>query len=166
VVSAAGVPLNGNDLGQSFTIPANTCVQDLIVEVRMLSPSSSKAYPNLELFLYAPCEESVQSSVFASVYFGDATSTSEATTNIAAAQLFPNPSTSWVNAVYTLHEPAPVRIAVYDLAGRLLQTSDADEPQGLQNQTRIDLSALPAGTYIVELQSLGTRLTKLLAKTE
>lgn len=166
VVSAAGVPLNGNDLGQSFTIPANTCVQDLVVEVRMLSPNSPKAYPNLELFLYAPCEEGIQSSVFASVYFGDATSTGEATANIARAQLFPNPGADWVNVAYALRQPAPIRIAVYDLAGRLLQTSDADEHQGLQNQIRLDISTLPGGTYIVELQSLGTRLTKLLAKME
>jgi hypothetical protein len=40
VVSAAGVPLNGNDLGQSFTIPANSCAQDLVVEVKQLSANS------------------------------------------------------------------------------------------------------------------------------
>ncbi len=166
VVSAAGVPLNGNDLGQSFTIPASTCVQDLVVEVRMLSPNSPKAYPNLELFLYAPCEEGIQSSVFASVYFGDATSADEATANVAQVQLFPNPSKGWVNIAYALREPAPVRIAVYDLTGRLLHTADTDEHQDLPNQTRLDVSALPDGMYIVELQSLGTRLAKLLAKMQ
>jgi hypothetical protein len=68
VVSAAGVPLNGNDLGQSFNVPANSCVQDLIVEVKQLSANSPLSYPDLELFLYAPCEEDIQTSIFASVY--------------------------------------------------------------------------------------------------
>ncbi len=116
--------------------------------------------------MYSPCDEGITSSVFASVFFGSTTSADEATAHIAQLQLFPNPSTGLVNVSYTLREVAPAKISVYDVAGRLLQTFDADDLRAVQNQVFLDLRALPGGIYVVELQSLGARETKLLAKTE
>ncbi|MBX2890857.1 MAG: T9SS type A sorting domain-containing protein [Saprospiraceae bacterium] len=162
VVSAAGVPLNGNDLGQSFTVPANSCVQDLVVEVKQLSANSPLAYPNLELFLYAPCEENIQSNVFASVFFGNATSTDETQGTLSKVALFPNPASDIVNIAFELAEPAPVRLEVRDLLGRLLMTGfDENRPAGT-HQTLLNVSQLPGGMYILGIQSGAAQMTQKL----
>ncbi len=163
VVSAAGVPLNGNDLGQSFQVPANTCVQDLVVEVKMLNSTSALSYKNLELFLYSPCEESIQSSVFASVYFGSASSgVDDATGNIAELAVYPNPAQDVVNIGFDLQESAQVRIELYDMLGRL-QMLGLDEklPAGTQQQ-QLDIAQIPPGVYLVVIQSESAKVTRKL----
>ena len=153
VVSAAGVPLNGNDLGQTFDVPANSCVQDLVIEVKQLSSNSPLAYPNLELFMYAPCEEDIKSSVFASVYFGNATSTGDVQGPLSKISLAPNPASDEVSVAFDLAAPAPVRLDVRDLSGHLLMTGfDAYCLAGAQ-QARLDISRLPAGIYMLAIQS-------------
>lgn len=163
VVSAAGVPLNGNDLGQSFLVPANSCVQDLVVEVKMLNPSSALSYPNLELFLYSPCEEGIQSSVFASVYFGNATSgVDDPTGNIADLAVYPNPAQDVVNIRFDLLESAQVRVELYDMLGRL-QMLGLDEKLGTgEQQQQLDLSQMSPGIYMVVIQSENARMTRKL----
>jgi hypothetical protein len=161
VVSAAGFPLNGNDLGQSFTVPAGGCKQDLIVEVTQLSANSPLAYPNLELFLYAPCEEDIQSSVFASVYFGNASGTNDLAGNISQLSVYPNPTSGMVNVAFELAESAPVRIQVLDLLGRLQTEYDLPANAGA-NQQPMDVSILAAGIYLLEIQSNGGRVTRKL----
>lgn len=76
---------------QYSSIPANGC-QTITIEVKRLSVNSTLAYPNLELQLYPECEPDISSSVFASVFFGTATSTGEALRNIAQVEVFPNPA--------------------------------------------------------------------------
>ena len=162
VVSAAGVPLNGNDLGQSFTVPANSCVQDLVVEVKQSSVNSPLAYPDLELFLYAPCEEDIQSSVFASVYFGNATGTGESQGPWSKVSVSPNPASDALQVAFELAESAPVRLEVRDLSGRLLLTGpDENRPAGAQ-QTRLDVSRLPAGMYLLAMRSGAAQLVRKL----
>lgn len=148
VVSAAGVPLNGNDLGQTFTIPANSCIQDLVVEVKQLSLNSPLAYPNLELFLYSPCEETIQSSIFASVYFGNATGTREVADH-AALRVWPNPSTGAIQVGLPEGEHFE-RVQVLDLSGRVLM--DLQEPASGSNAA-LDLSNLPKGFFILQART-------------
>lgn len=162
VVSAAGVPLNGNDLGQSFTIPANSCIQDLVVEVKQLSVNSPLSYPNLELFLYSACEEDIQSSVFASVYFGNATEATEAQGVLSRLSVSPNPAEDVARLDFELMESAPVRWELRDLRGVLLKTEISGElPAGQHSQT-IALDDLANGIYLVTLQSEGSRVTRKL----
>jgi hypothetical protein len=153
VVSAAGVPLNGNDLGQSYSIPAGSCLENVVINVAMLNISSPQAYPNLELFLYAPCEEDIQSSIFASVFFGNTTSTGEAPRNIAQVAVFPNPASQTATLVFELRESAPVRVELYDMLGKLLPVGiNEQRPAGMQQQT-VDVSQLPNGVYWLRIQS-------------
>lgn len=160
VVSAAGVPLNGNDLGQSFTIPALSCVEDLIVEVKMQSGTSPLTYPDLELFLYAPCEESIQSSVFASVYFVDATGIEDVESNISQLSVFPNPSSGVLNVTFDLNEATPVHFKMYDLLGRLQMNSlEENFPSGI-NQRQLDLYHLSSGIYLLEIQAGDAQVIK------
>ena len=159
VVSAAGVPLNGNDQGQSFEIPGNSCIEDLVVEVSMLSANSSPVYPDLEIYLYADCQESIQSSVFASVYFGNATSVDEVeNSNISKFSVSPNPSSGVINLTFDLLESAPVRFEVYDLLGRLqMERFEGVLPIG-SNLQKLDLQQLAAGVYLVNIEAEGPRL--------
>ena len=153
VVSAAGVPLNGNDLGQSYTIPAGSCQENVVVNVAMLNASSPQAYPNLELFLYAPCEEDIQSSIFASVFFGNATSTGEAPRNIAQVAVYPNPAAQSATVAFELLESAPVRVALYDMLGQLHQGGIDEHMSAGMQQRAVDVSQLPNGVYWLRIQS-------------
>ncbi len=148
VVTAAGVPLNGNDLGQTFTVPANSCVQDLVLEVRQLSMISPLAYPNLEIFMYSPCDEDIKSSVFASVYFGTATSTREVG-DATLLSVFPNPTSSQLRVTLAGDD----RIESYqlnDLTGKTLHHANL---KSAVQQTDLDLSALPKGMYLLQVRS-------------
>ena len=145
VVSAAGVPLNGNDLGQKFDIPHNSCLQDLIIEVKQLSTSSPLSYPNLELYLYSPCEEGIQSSVFASVYFGDATGVKDLADNNLLS-VFPNPTTGLLQV--NLPEGKTMEsVRVMDMSGKCVYSIK------LNNATstlELNLGDLPTGLYVVQ----------------
>ncbi len=156
VVSAAGVPLNGNDLGQSFNVAANSCVEDLVIEVKMLSTSSPLSYPNLELFLYAPCEEEViQSSVFASVYFGAATGVNDPAGN-SLLSVSPNP-TSGLLQIGLPQGMTMDAVRVMDFSGKLVRTIDLNNAV---QSFELDLSHLPQGVYGIQARSEGRTFTK------
>lgn len=150
-VRVAGALLNGNDLGQLFNVPASSCLENYEVSVKQASQLS---YPNLELFLYPECnEDDIQSSVFASVYFGNASGVNENPGNLAKLSVFPQPAANVVNVAFELVEPAPLRLTVNDIMGRLLW-ADTDEycPAGSQ-QKQLNIIDLPAGIYILGIQS-------------
>ena len=153
VVSAAGVPLNGNDLGQSFTVPAQSCVEDLIVEVKMLSENSPLEYPDLELFLYSECEESIQSSVFVSVYFGDATSTEDINATVSAMTCYPNPVTDVLNIAFDLKQSDDLQLYITDMMGRLAATKNLGNLSTGSYSYMIETATLTKGIYTVSLQS-------------
>lgn len=148
VVAAAGVPLNGNDLGQTFTIPANGCVQDLVLEVRRLSDASPLAYPNLEVFMYSPCDEDITSSVSASVYFGTATSTQDLG-DATLLSVFPNPTSSWLR-VELLNDSPLEAYQLSDLTGKTLLSETL---KGGVKSTNLDLNVLPKGMYVLQVRS-------------
>jgi len=155
VVSAAGVPLNGNDLGQSFNVPANSCVQNLIVEVKQLSTNSPLAYPDLELFLYAPCEEDIQTSVFASVFFGNATGVNDLADN-SLLSVSPNPTSGWLQI--SLPEGNTLEsVRVMDLSGKTVQNLELGTAA---SNTEIDLSGLPKGIYALQARAEGQVFVK------
>jgi hypothetical protein len=158
-VRVAGALLNGNDLGQLFTVPANGCLQNYEVSVKQATQLS---YPNLELFLYPECnEDDIKSSVFASVYFGNASGTNDLAGNISQLSVYPNPTSGMVNVAFELAESAPVRIQVLDLLGRLQTEYDLPANAGA-NQQPMDVSILAAGIYLLEIQSNGGRVTRKL----
>lgn len=149
IVTAAGVPLNGNDRGQFFSINPNTCIQDLVVEVKRQSTTSPLAYPNLEMYLYADCEESIQSSVFTSVFFGTATSTNEVLGDAALLSVFPNPTTGLLR-VELADDYQIENYRLTDITGKTVLTSQL---AGAVQNTDLDLSALPKGVYVLQVRS-------------
>jgi len=149
IVTAAGVPLNGNDQGQFFSINASSCVEDLVVEVKRQSLTSPLDYSNLEMYLYADCEEAIQSSVFTSVFFGETTSTQEVLGDAALLSVFPNPTTGLVRVELAGHYQIE-NYKLTDITGKTVQMSQLAGP--VQN-TDLDLSALPKGVYVLQVRS-------------
>lgn len=149
VVAAAGVALNGNDLGQTFTIPANSCVQDLILEVRRLSDASPLTYPNLEVFMYSPCDPDITSSVLASVFFGNATTGTKDIGDASLLSVFPNPTNSQLQVKLLSNDPIE-SYQLSDLTGKILRHSN--QKMALQ-QVDLDLSTLPKGLYVLHVRS-------------
>jgi hypothetical protein len=156
VVSAAGVPLNGNDLGQVFlNVPKNGCIENLVIEVKQLSAGSPLSYPDLELFLYAPCEEDFQSSVFASVFFGNATAVNDLADN-SLLSVSPNPTSGWLQiSLPTGNDLEAVR--VMDLAGKTVRNLELGAGS---NITEVDLSGLPKGVYALQARAAGQVFVK------
>jgi Domain of unknown function (DUF4397)/Secretion system C-terminal sorting domain len=71
----------------------------------------------------------------------------------ATVQLYPNPSTDLLHVQYSLKSPATVGVTVRDLTGRTLVQQNAGR-QGSGNHTiDVNVQALPAGTYLVELRN-------------
>lgn len=155
VVSAAGVPLNGNDLGQSFSVPANSCVQDLVVEVKQLSANSPLAYPDLELFLYAPCEDDIQTSIFASVFFGNTTGVNDLADN-SLLSVSPNPTSGWLQISLPTGTNLEY-VRVMDLAGKTVRNLKLG---AAASNTQIDLSGLSKGIYTLQARAEGQVFVK------
>ncbi|MBL0082382.1 MAG: T9SS type A sorting domain-containing protein [Saprospiraceae bacterium] len=155
VISASGVPLNGNDAGQVYSIPANSCLQDLIIEVKQLSANSPLSYPNLELFLYSPCDEGIQSSVFASVYFGNATSVKDVIDD-RALTVYPNPTSSILN-IQLADEMSIHSILLMDAMGRMV---DKINTHPTTSQWQMDVDHLATGMYTLQVQTADKTLVK------
>lgn len=148
-VLASGFELN---VPRTYSIAANSCT-NITIEVKRVSNNSTLAYPNLELVLYPECEPEISSSIFASVYFGNATSTGEALSNIAQLEVFPNPAAQTATLAFDLLESAPIRVELYDMLGRLCPAGLNEQlPVGTQQRT-VDVSQLPNGVYWLRVQS-------------
>ncbi len=73
--------------------------------------------------------------------------------------VYPNPATSTAVIEYELAAPALVRIDLYDILGRTIQTLvDRARPHGTHKET-VDVSALPAGTYLYRMVAGDVRQT-------
>jgi len=164
VVSASGVPLNGNDLGQNYNVPANSCLEDLIIEVKQLSANSPLSYPNLELFLYSPCEEDIKSKIFASVYFGNATAINDFANNNHLS-VYPNPTSTEVNLDLKLNESSAVKIELYNfVGGQALISFEEKLPAGNYHKN-LSLNHIPSGVYQLILRTDKTQISKKLIVT-
>lgn len=155
VISASGVPLNGNDAGQVYTVPANNCLQDLIVEVKQLSANSPLSYPNLELYLYSPCDDNISSSVFASVYFGTATSVNDVSDN-QSLKVYPNPVSGVLNI--QLDDDIEINsIQLTDAMGRLVDKVNSHQTT---SHWQMDVNHLVPGMYTLQVQTANKILVK------
>ena len=152
-VRVAGALLNGNDLGQLFTVPANNCLQNYEVSVKQATQLS---YPDLELFLYPECnEDDIQSSVFASVYFGNASAVNDLADN-SLLSVSPNP-TSGLLQIGVPEGKTMERIRVMDFAGKLVRDVALN---GALRSFNMDLTGLPKGIYGIQAHSEGQIFAK------
>ena len=64
--------------------------------------------------------------------------------------LFPVPATDVLNVSFTSVKNAPVKMEVYNIAGKLINILDVDATQGV-NQATINVSGYAAGTYFMSI---------------
>jgi hypothetical protein len=84
---------------------------------------------------------------------------------VELARPVPNPFRRTARIAYALPTRAPVRLAVFDLAGReVARLVDGERPAG-RHQARLDASALANGVYFCRLQAGGAdRTVKLVVQ--
>jgi hypothetical protein len=78
--------------------------------------------------------------------------------------LYPNPANSACHVVYDLAQSGDVSIAIYNLAGVLMNHKLFNNQSAGGKKVSIDINDLPRGTYIVQLTSSGQKLSKKLLK--
>jgi ELWxxDGT repeat protein len=61
---------------------------------------------------------------------------------------------------FTLAEPAPVRLAVYDVLGREVAVAAEGTRRAGRHEVRFDAAALPSGLYVVRLMAGGEAVTR------
>jgi hypothetical protein len=73
---------------------------------------------------------------------------------VGSIQAFPNPVQQWLEVQFVLAEKTNVRIHIVDQNGKMLQimNEQKDLTAGTHRQ-QMDVSALPPGTYFLEIQS-------------
>ena len=163
MVTAAGLPLN-NAFGQSFTIPANSCLTNpLVIEVKRQSENSPLEYPHLELFLEPSCDETagIASRLNASVFFSTNTGLRDLSNGSGSLGLFPNPASNQVGVELELTQPNLTRFDIYDMKGQLLSTDQVQLPSGAVKH-QLDIANLPNGIYFVQVQSGASRVSQKL----
>ncbi|MGB3080765.1 MAG: T9SS type A sorting domain-containing protein [Saprospiraceae bacterium] len=113
------------------------------------------SYPDLELYLFSPFEKGIQSSVFASVYFGNATSVTEAVDNKLLA-VYPNPTSGLLN-IELMNNEMMTGYRLYDALGRLIQSESLPSNA---NSHQIDVSHKAPGMYTLQVLSYDKIITK------
>ena len=71
-------------------------------------------------------------------------------TGLGFVNLFPVPATNVLNVSFTSVKNAPVKMEVYNIAGKLINILDVDATQGI-NQATINVSTYAAGTYFMSI---------------
>lgn len=99
----------------------------------------------------ALCSKSIR------VYYGDL--------GFTTINLFPNPASDFIYVEYATDSQTSVRIELFDLAGHLIVNS-FDLPAQQIDNFFIDISALPAGAYILNLIQGDKRSTRKFIKAQ
>ncbi len=81
---------------------------------------------------------------------------------VSAMTVGPNPVRSRTTIRYQVEAPAQVRLAVYDLLGRMVAVLEDGHVEAGSHAATFDADALPSGTYLVRLTTGGAVHTKRL----
>jgi len=76
---------------------------------------------------------------------------------------YPNPATENITVNYSLEQSAKVNYTIYDLTGKQVQSETANRFSGSQ-QHILDVTSLPAGTYLLNVNVNGKAITKRFVK--
>ncbi|MGQ9561721.1 MAG: glycosyl hydrolase family 18 protein [Candidatus Oleimicrobiaceae bacterium] len=68
-------------------------------------------------------------------------------------RVYPNPCNGWVAVAYTLRQPGPVQVRLFDMRGRLAWQADLAEQTAGDHRLLADLRGLASGLYMCQLQT-------------
>ncbi len=80
--------------------------------------------------------------------------------SVELSKNYPNPFNPQTTIRYALPEAGPVRLAVYDLAGREVARLADGVREAARHEVRFDGSGLPSGMYLYRLETLGRVLVR------
>ena len=117
-------------------------INDIIVLLPLLAPGLAPVTPYAGVLLY----------IFTAL---DEITSAEGATELpetaSLAQNYPNPFNPFTEITWRLNESGPVRLDVFDMAGKRVATlADGMYPQG-EHSVRFDAAGLPTGTYAYRL---------------
>lgn len=81
----------------------------------------------------------------------NSTSTNNVELTNATMEVFPNPATSFINIDVTFEEATEATVVITDVTGRLVRSEELGKVA--QDRLTIDVSDLPAGTYVARLST-------------
>ncbi len=95
-------------------------------------------------------------------------STTSGTSNINVDDFrfvtYPNPVANWLNVLYRLPEPMMVAVRVTDMTGKTILTTNPHIQQAGEQQTNLQLSQMPSGSYNLSLYIGDQILSKVFVK--
>ena len=72
---------------------------------------------------------------------------------------YPNPFVNQTTISYTMQQPEPVKVAIYDALGRVVKSIDEGVRSSGTHEILVNAEDLPVGTYFYEVQTPTTRKT-------
>lgn len=81
--------------------------------------------------------------------------------NVESIQMFPNPATEVVNIAIELNEASNTSVSVINMVGQVVLSSDFGMLNGA-NRVELNVSSLPAGMYLVEINAGNSTQTERL----
>jgi hypothetical protein len=125
-----------------------------IIASGFLNPADNNNGPAFALFVALPSGGEL-------IELGPATSVTENNPGEFKTSVFPNPARDIMNVQFELPAPADVQVQIFSMTGGLMKSQQFSASQsGSQNQ--VNINDLPAGLYIVRMQSGNTQsVTKL-----
>lgn len=103
-----------------------------------------------------------QSSIFLNYLDATSVGTNDLTALDLELEIAPNPTSDFVNVNFNLEQSATVKITVLNLIGQEMKSiASTRYNEGIQ-QTRVELSDFPSGTYFMRMEVNGAIVTKKL----
>lgn len=82
--------------------------------------------------------------------------------SIQSAEIYPNPANTEFLLSWSLNERTTMDIALYDLEGRIIRELSSGIAETGRHQMTVDVSGLPAGTYLLKMAGEKFSISKLL----
>lgn len=114
--------------------------------------SSGMNYPYITALAFDAADFAYAGSAGGGVFRSTATTAAREVNRFPAVQVFPNPATDVVTAVFTLQVPSTVRAELLSPDGRIVRSRIAETAVG-PVQILLPLAGLPAGIYTLRLNS-------------
>ena len=143
-------------LAVSYEGISNVIVQEVNCTHRLWHLSSIAYYPSLGNWI--GLGEDQTPAIGARVRLGEMTTSVDELLPTESVQVFPNPTTDYLQLSVSLEERSDAMLYIADANGRLLSMRQFDQIDQLQE--RIDVQALPAGSYVLRLETSNGAATR------
>lgn len=104
--------------------------------------------------------------ISAKVTFDDVTGVSDVASNLTVYQNIPNPSSNSTIIKYDLNKESDIKLAIYDVTGRIVYEKAEDKVLAGNHKITVDLTNITSGTYFYKFTANGKSVTKKMIVTK